>query len=58
MHVYSRILLMLGFYKSGLIVCRKYFPFKVLSRPHNNGLDATWPFGLYMPRLSVPPLSR
>ena len=37
MHVYSRILLMLGFYKPGLIVCHKYFPFKVPWRPHNNG---------------------
>ena len=58
MRVYSRILFMLRFYKPGLFVCRKYFPFKVPWRPHNNGLDATWPFGLYMPRLSVPPLSR
>ena len=58
MRVYSRILLMLGFYKPGLIVCCKYFPFKVPWRLHNNGLDAMWPFGLYMPRLSVPPLSR
>ena len=58
MCVYSRILLMLGFYKPGLIVCHKYFPFKVPWRPHNNGLDATWPFGLYMPHLSVPPPSR
>ena len=58
MHVYSRILLMLGFYKPGLIVCHKYFPFKVPQRPHNNGLDATWLFDLYMPCLSVPPLSR
>ena len=58
MHVYSRILLMLGFYKAGLIVCCKYFPFKVLWRPYNNGLDAMWPFSLYMPRLSVPPSSR
>ena len=37
MYVYSRILLMLGFYKPGLIVCHKYFPFKVPWRPHNNG---------------------
>ena len=58
MHVYSRILLMLGFYKPGLIVCHKYFPFKVPWRPHNNGLDAMWLFDLYMPRLSVPPPSR
>ena len=57
MHVYSRILLMLGFYKPRLIVCHKYFPFKVPWRPHNNGMDATWLFDLYMPRLSVPPLS-
>ena len=57
MHVYSRIILMLGFYKSGLIVCRNYFPFKVPQRPHNNGLDVTRPFSLYMPRLSVPPPS-
>ena len=56
--VYSRILLMLGFYKPRLIMCRKYFPFKVPWRPHNNGLDATWPFGLYMPRLFVPPPSK
>ena len=54
MHVYSIILLMLGFYKPGLIVCHKYFPFKVPWRPHNNGLDATWLFELQMPRLSVP----
>ena len=58
MRVYSRILLILGLYKIGLIVCRKYFPFKVPWRSHNNGLDATWPFGLYMPLLSVPPPSR
>ena len=58
MHVCSRILLMLGFYKPRLIVYRKYFPFKVPWRPHNNGLDATRPFGLYMPRLSMPPPSR
>ena len=57
MHVYSRIRLMLEFYKPGLIVCYKYFPFKVPWRPHNNGLDATWLFDLYMPRLSVPPPS-
>ena len=58
MHVYSRILLMLGFYKPGLIVCHKYFPFKVPWRPHNNGLDATWLFDLYMSRLSMPLSSR
>ena len=58
MRVYSKILLMLGFYKLGLIMCGKYFPFKVPWRPHNNGLDAMWPFGLYMLRLSVPPPSR
>ena len=58
MHVYSRILLMMGFYKPGLIVCHKYFPFKVPLRSHNNGLDATWLFDLYMPRLSMPPPSR
>ena len=58
MRVYSRILLMLGLYKPRLIVCSKYFPFKVSWSPHNNGLDAIWPFGLYMPRLSMPPSSR
>ena len=58
MHVYSRILLMLGFYKLGLIVCHKYFPFKVSWRPHNNGLDATWLFDLYVPLLSMPSPSR
>ena len=58
MRVYSRILLMLRLYKTGLIVCRQYFPFKVPWRPHNNGLDATWPFGLYMSLLSMPPQSR
>ena len=49
---------MLGFYKPGLIVCHKYFPFKVPWRPQNNGLDATWLFDLCMPRLSKPPPSR
>ena len=49
---------MLGLYKIGLIMCRKYFPIKVPQRPLNNALDATWPFDLYMPLLFVPPPSR
>ena len=58
MRVYSRILLVLGLYKPRLIACCKYFLFKVPWRSHDNGLDATWPFGPSMPHLSVPPPPR
>ena len=44
-----RISFMLGLYKSGLIVCYKYLPFKVPWRLCDNELDATWPLGLSMP---------
>ena len=40
-----RILFMLGFYGLGLIMRRKLFPFKIPWRPHNDQVNATWPFG-------------
>ena len=40
-----RILLMMVFYKLGLIVRRKSFPFRIPWRPHNEQIRATWPIG-------------
>ena len=39
-----RILITLGLYELGLIVCRKYFPFRVSWKQHNDKLGTTWPF--------------
>ena len=39
-----RILFVLGFYRLGLTVRRKSFPFRISWGPHNEQLSATWPF--------------
>ena len=46
---YARILLILGFYELGLIMRRRFFPFGISWRPHNDHFSATWPFGLSTP---------
>jgi len=40
-----RIIFVLGFYRLGLTVRRKSFPFRISWGPHNEQLSATWPFG-------------
>ena len=42
----ARILITLGLYELGLIVCRKYFPFRVSWKLHIDKLGAMWPFDL------------
>ena len=39
-----RILFILGFYRLGLFMRHKLFPFRISWRPHNDQFSATWPF--------------
>ena len=39
-----RIIFILGFYRLGLFMTHKLFPFGISWRPHNDQFSATWPF--------------